>query len=151
MVLCPREGKEQQKILIVMHLQQRQGPVHGRCADIAEQREDIVFIHQLPRVANCEAGLVPVVIGFDHDPFAVDAARVVERKQVGHGATIEFDAERPRACREIRRHTEADCALTGVVPIGICAGRFVLRRGRIAEERGREHEGQCEMVANGDT
>ena len=43
-----------------MHLQQRQGPVHGRCADIAEQREDIVFIHQLQRVANCEIGLVPV-------------------------------------------------------------------------------------------
>src|SRR5262249_12876332 len=50
----------------------------------------------------------------------------------------------PRACREIRRHAEADYALTGIVPIGIGAGRFVLRRGRIAEERGREHEGQRE-------
>ena len=124
-----------------MHLQQRQGPVHGRCADIAEQREDIVFSHQLQRVADCEVGLVLVVIGLDHDPSAVDAAGVVERKQIGHGATIEFDADRPRACRKIRRHAEADFALAGVLPIGIGAGRFVLRRGRIAEERGREQEG----------
>jgi hypothetical protein len=81
---------------------------------------------------DCEIGLVPVVIGLNDDPSAVDAAGVVEWKQVGHGATIEFDAERPRACRKIRRHAEADFALAGVLPIGIAAGRFVLRRGRIA-------------------
>ena len=122
-------------MLVVMHLQQRQGPVHGRCADIAEQREDIVFIHQLQRVADYEIGLVLVVIGFDHDPSAVDAAGVVEWKQVGHGATIEFDAERLRTCRKIRRHAESDFAL------GSVAGCFVLRRGRITEECGREQEG----------
>ena len=118
-----------------MHLQQRQGPVHGRCADIAEKREDIVFIHQLQRVADCEVGLVLIVIGLDHDPSAGNAASIVERKQIGHGATIEFDAERPRTCRKIRRHAEADFALAGVG-----AGRFVLRRSRIAEERGREQK-----------
>jgi hypothetical protein len=123
-----------------MHLQQRQGPIHSRCADIVEQRKDIVVIHQLQRIANCEAGFVTVVIGLDHDPAALDAARVVERKQVGHGATIEFDAERPRACREISRHAKPDCALTGVVLVG----RFALRPGPIAEERGREDEGHRE-------
>jgi hypothetical protein len=45
-----------------------------------------------------------------------------------------------RACRKIRRHAEADFALAGVLPIGIGAGRFVLRRGRIAEECGREQK-----------
>jgi len=128
-------------MLVLMHLQQRQRPVHGGCADIAEQREDIVFIHQLQRVADCEIGLVLVVIRFDHDPSAVDAAGVVEWKQVGHCATIEFDAECPRTCRKIRRHAEADFALTSV------AGRFVLRRGRITEERGGEQEGQREHTS----
>ncbi len=80
-----------------MHLQQRQGSVHRRCADVAEQREGIVFVHQLQRVADCEIGLVLVIIGLDHDASAINAAGVVERKQVGHGATIEFDAKRPRA------------------------------------------------------
>jgi hypothetical protein len=40
-----------------------------------------------------------------------------------------------RACRKICRHAEADFALAGVG-----AGRFVLRRSRIAEERGREQK-----------
>jgi len=46
--------------------------------------------------------------------------------------------------QKIRRHAEPDYALAGVLPIGIGADRFVLRRGRIAEERGREQEGQRE-------
>src|ERR1700751_889296 len=65
---------------VVMHLQQRQGPIHGRCADIAEQREDIVLIHQLQRVANCEVGLVAVVIGLDRDPSAVERPRALAEK-----------------------------------------------------------------------
>ena len=139
--ISPGEREEQQKMLVVMHLQQRQRPVHGRCPDIAEQREDIVFIHQLQRIADCEIGLVLVVIGLDDDTPAVDAAGVVEWTQVGHGATIEFDAERARTCRKIRRHAEADFALAGDLPIDTGAGRFVLRQGRIVEEHGREQEG----------
>ena len=139
----PGEWEEQQEILGLTHPQQRQRPVHGRCAHIAEQREDVVLVHQLQCVADRKVGVVLVVIRRNHDASAVDTPGVVDRKQVGHGAAIEFDAERTGAPRKVRRHAQADFASAGTLAIGACGACCgFLRWGKINEERGREQEGQ---------
>ncbi len=126
-----------------MHAQQWQRAIHGRRADIAEQREDIILVDQLQGVADRKTGLVLVVIGRDHDASAVDAARVVDGKQVGHGAAIELDAQRSRARRKVRGHAEADFPLGDALSMNIRgAGAFFLRERHRAEEHGHEQSGK---------
>ena len=72
------KGKEEAEVQLVVFLQQRQHPRHGGRADVVEEQEDPVLLHQLHGVLDRLIGLIPVVVGLEHDRAAVHAAGAVD-------------------------------------------------------------------------
>ena len=97
----------------------RLGRGRGRCADLADQREDLVLADQALGVGDRCLRLVAVVEGDEFELPAADAAGGVGLGEGGSDAALHLDAEFGRRSGESRRLAEDD-AIDGDAVLGRC-------------------------------
>ena len=87
------EREEEIDLSLLKLLEHRKNARDRRRADIAEEREDLVLQHQGHRVLDRRIRLIAVVIGFEDNSSASDAALTVYVLEVGAGPAVELYAE----------------------------------------------------------
>jgi len=102
------KGKEEAEVQLLILLQARQHAGDRRCADVVEEEEHLVLLHQFQRVLDRSIRLIVIVVRLDRHSPAVDAAGAIDLRQVRHRAPIQLDAEAAGGAGERRRHADDD-------------------------------------------